>query len=72
METTTQFVSGKTYSARSICDSECVFSIAIASRTKKTITTSEGKRLKVAVRDGVEIVKPMGNYSMAPVIRASV
>lgn len=72
------FETGKTYSTRSICDSECIYSITIAKRTAKTITTTEGKLLRIAVQrqqggpdhDGVETVKPNGSYSMCAIIRA--
>lgn len=67
---TNTFEAGKTYSTRSICDSECVVAITIASRTAKFVTTTAGKRLGVSVYDGAEQVKPWGSYSMAPIISA--
>lgn len=66
-----QFEVGKTYSTRSACDHDCIISITVASRTAKTIRTTEGKTLRPSVYDGAEMVKPFGSYSMAPVIRAS-
>lgn len=66
-----QFQTGKTYSTRSICDHNCIFSITVAARTAKTIRTSDGKTLRVGVYDNAEFVRPLGNYSMAPIIRAN-
>jgi len=34
------------------------------------VTTTEGKRLGVAIWNGVEQVKPHGNYSMCAIIGA--
>lgn len=65
------FLSGKTYNTRSIADADCIFSITIAKRTAKTITTTDGKTLRIGVRDDAEFVKPLGSYSMAPTIRAT-
>lgn len=70
MENVIKFETGKTYKTRSVCDSDCVIEITIAKRTAKTIITTEGKRLRVAVWEGVESVKPWGSYSMAPIVRA--
>ncbi|AZO67669.1 hypothetical protein [Mesorhizobium sp. M6A.T.Cr.TU.016.01.1.1] len=67
----TSFEAGKTYKTRSICDSNCWFSITVASRTAKTIKTEKGKTLRIGSYDGAEFVKPMGSYSMAPIIRAA-
>jgi hypothetical protein len=63
---------GQTYSTRSICDYECIYSITIASRTAKTIKTTRGKTLRVSASwDGrAEMVRPNGNYSMAAIITA--
>lgn len=66
-----QFQVGKTYSTRSACDQNCIFSITIASRSAKTVKTSSGKVLRIAEYDGAEFVRPLGSYSMAPIIRAA-
>lgn len=66
-----KFETGKTYTTRSICDYNCIFSITVAKRTAKTITTTDGKTLRVGERDGVEQVFHLGRYSMAPCIRAA-
>lgn len=65
-----KFETGRTYWTRSICDADCRVIVKVASRTAKTITTEDGKRLKVFERDGVESVKPWGSYSMAPIVSA--
>ena len=64
------FETGKTYSTRSICDADCIFSLTVVSRTAKTIKTSDGKSLRIALHEGNEYVMPFGRYSMAPMIRA--
>lgn len=69
---TIRFEKHQTYSTRSVGDYDCVFSITVASRTPKKLKTECGKCLHIGERDGVEFVKPMGNYSMAPIIRARV
>ena len=80
MTTTTNdlaaFQVGRTYSTRSVCDHECIFSITVESRTACFITTAAAKhqpskRLKVNEWDGAETVAPMGQYSMCPIINAS-
>lgn len=69
--TTAQFQTGKTYITRSACDHNCVISVTVAKRTAKTLTTTDGKTLRVGVYDGAEFVKPWGSYSMAPIVRAN-
>ncbi len=64
------FEAGKSYQTRSACDHDCIFSITIASRTAKTVKTAKGQTLRVGTFEGSEFVRPMGNYSMAPIIRA--
>ena len=66
-----QFRTNTTYSTRSICDHNCIFSVTVAKRTDKTMITDEGKRLKIHTYDGVEFVKPHGSYSMAAQIAAT-
>jgi hypothetical protein len=71
----TKFNVGQTYSARSLCDWDCIFSFTIIARTEKTVTVDvHGKRVKrgLTVReDGIERFKPFGSYSMCTVIRAT-
>jgi hypothetical protein len=65
-----QFVVGKTYYTRSICDHDCVWGHSIKSRTAKMVTLGNGKRFRIGVHDGVEFIRPQGNYSMCPILRA--
>lgn len=70
-----KFETGKTYSCRSLCDHECIWSFTVANRTEKTITTTEGKTFKVNTKlseyNQAETVFPLGRYSMAPTLRAN-
>ena len=69
---TEAFEAGKTYWTRSVCDSDCIVSITVDKRTAKTITTTEGKRLRIFTDcDGNEAVRPWGNFSMCPIIDSS-
>ena len=72
-----KFEIGKTYSMRSICDHNCVWTYTVTARTAKTITISDGnKSLKCRVIQktseyrGVETIYPLGQYSMAPSLTA--
>lgn len=66
------FEAGKSYSTRSICDSECIISVHVASRTAKTVKMRNGKVLRIGsyLIDGAEFIKPWGSYSMCPIITA--
>jgi hypothetical protein len=69
-----KFQIGRTYSTRSICDHECIYSFTIKARTAKTVTVDvHGKTVKrgIQVYDGVEQFKPFGTYSMCAIIRAN-
>ena len=69
-----KFEAGKTYSTRSICDSDSSVTVEVISRTAKTIkakTCFGVKTLRVSEWQGVEFVKPWGSYSMAPIVRAA-
>ena len=75
----TKFETNQTYTARSICDYDCVIEITIAKRTAKTITLTNdertnqlalGKQFRITERQDVEQIKPWGSYSMAPVVSA--
>ena len=68
-----KFVVGKTYSTRSIGDSECIFRFTILARTAKTVTIEHnGSRVKrgLSVWNGAERFSPFGKYSFSPSIRA--
>ena len=68
------FKPGNTYTGRSICDHNCIFSAKVLKRTLKTVTVitqNEEKRCKVHLDEsGEEYIFPFGRYSMAPIIRA--
>ena len=70
----TKFKIGQTYSERSLCDYECIFSFTILARTAKSITTDvHGNivRRKVTLDEhGIEHFVPFGRYSMCTVIGA--
>lgn len=66
-----KFEVGGTYWARSACNHDTLIRVTVAKRTAKTITTDEGKRLRVCTKySGHEAVKPWGSYSMCPVVSA--
>jgi hypothetical protein len=73
---TTAFVTGRTYSTRSIGDHECIYSATIVARTAKTVTVQMHGRAEDAIRrgvyvyNGVEQFKPFGSYSMCAIIGA--
>lgn len=68
------FKVGATYSARSLCDYDCIWTWTVTKRTAKFITLAddrgEVRRVGVSVWDGAEIARPFGSYSMAPSIHA--
>lgn len=70
-----KFETGTEYSTRSICDSECVFTVNIIRRTARSVwikdMNGETVRRSIHVLDGVEFFFPYGKYSMAPVIKAT-
>ena len=68
----TTFIVGRTYQTRSIGDHDCIISVTIASRTAKTVKTTDGKsfRLSTYYRDNLEMFMPWGRYSTAPIITA--
>lgn len=43
-----KFEIGKTYSMRSICDHDCVWTYTVTARTAKTITISDGEKVQKA------------------------
>ena len=70
----TKFEIGKTYSMRSICDYNCIWSYKVIARTEKTITIYDGETTKKCriskYSTKCESVYPLGAYSMCPVLRA--
>ena len=71
-----KFEAGKTYTTRSIGDSNMVIAIKVLRRTAKTIWVEGDSLTKPSLRvfewKGVEQVRPWGNYSMAPVVSAEI
>jgi len=68
------FEAGKTYSTRSIGDSNCAVTLSVISRTAKTIkaqTVFGIKTLRISTYGNAEQVSPWGRYSMAPIIDAT-
>lgn len=68
-----QFEAGHTYTCRSVCDYDCVFSFEVTKRTAKTIWIKYMGRVtarRVRVVQGVECCDPHGRYSMSPVLYA--
>lgn len=69
-----KFQTGKTYTTRSIVDSDTTISITVLRRTAKTIYVKGDALTKQALRvwnyNGVEQVAPWGKYSMSPVVSA--
>jgi len=66
------FEIGKEYFARSICDSDCIFTVKIVKRTAKTVTflrNGKEQRTKLFTDDHGEYIAPY-HYSMAPIFRA--
>jgi len=65
----------KSYSTRSICDSNCIWNFEVIKRTAKTVTIFDKmdrveKRCKIHIYDNCEMIYPLGHYSMAPSLRA--
>ncbi len=71
---TIAFEVGKTYTMRSPCDHECIWAYEVVSRTASTIRLRdrEGKArtCRVSLYMGVEQCKPLGSYSMCPILGA--
>lgn len=78
-----QFEVGKTYSMRSICDSNCIWSYIVISRTERTVVLQQLRngepfgdkerfviKKKLSEMRGVESCMPTGTYSMAPILSA--
>ena len=73
-----RFEEGKRYEMRSICDYDCIWSYTVKARTAQTITLIDdhGKELKCRIIKAIsqmnnrEAVRPLGNYSMAPILMA--
>ena len=70
------FAKNQEISTRSVCDNNCIFKAKVLSRTAKFVTVKvegykEPKRCKISIFDEVEVIWPLGSYSMAPIMRAA-
>ena len=73
-----KFEIGKTYSVRSICNHDCVWTYKVVDRTACTVTLKDdgGNTAKFRISKktseyrGAESVYPLGNYSMCPILSA--
>ena len=73
-----KFEIGKTYTMRSACDHNCIWSYTVIDRTAATITAADDKgevkkyriSKKLSEYRNAETVKPLGNYSMSPMLTA--
>ena len=73
-----KFEIGKTYSMRSACNYDCVWTYEVIARTAQMITLKDdfGKITKCRIAKQTseyfkaECVKPLGSYSMAPILVA--
>jgi hypothetical protein len=73
-----KFEVGKRYEMRSICDHDCVWRYTVIARTEKTIwlESKRGEKImcRINTRDTAyfdcECVRPLGTYSMCPILRA--
>lgn len=72
------FEVGKSYSMRSVCNHDCVWTYKVINRTACTVTlkSTRGEQLtcrinkKLTAWSNTETVLPLGSYSMAPMLRA--
>jgi hypothetical protein len=62
---------------RSACDHDCVWSYTVTDRTAQTVTLSDGKKIikcrivkQLSEYRGAETVRPLGQYSMCPLLSA--
>lgn len=71
------FEIGKTYTMRSACMHDCVWSYTVTARTAQTVTITDGKKVQrcriskqVSQFLNAETIYPLGQYSMAPSLTA--
>lgn len=72
-----KFETGKTYSMRSACMHDCIWSYTVTKRTAQTVTITDGKETKtcrISKRTSehrkAESIYPLGQYSMCPILSA--
>lgn len=70
-----KFEVGQSYSCRSVCDHDCVWTFKIVARTEKTISTECGQKFRINAKltayENVEALYPLGNFSMCPILTAN-
>lgn len=71
------FEIGKTYITKSPCYHNCTWTFTVAKRTTCTVTITDGEKTKrcriikgLSEENGAEAIFPLGQYSMAPILRA--
>ena len=67
----------KSYTMHSPCMHDCEWTFTVIKRTEKTVTLLDGEKTYtcrinkyLSERNEAETVFPLGNYSMAPILRA--
>ena len=72
-----KFEVGGSYSVRSICNHDCVWTYTVIKRTACTVTLEEKGEIitcrinkKTSEYAGTEAVYPKGHYSMCPILTA--
>lgn len=73
-----QFKVGKSYSMRSACDHDCIWTYTVTKRTASTVTIKDKNgnitncriNKKVSEYRNAESIFPMGKYSMCPILSA--
>lgn len=72
-----KFEVGRSYSMKSICDYDCIWTYTVTSRTAQTITITDGKKVqkcridkKISEYRNIETVYPLVKYSMCPSLTA--
>jgi hypothetical protein len=70
-----KFEVGKSYSARSACDHDCIWTWTVTKRTAKRVYLRDGRGKEFycvpsTYNGGPEMASPLGRYSMSPTIYA--
>lgn len=69
-----RFKIGEIYMMRSVCDHDCIWTYKVIARTAKTVTLIDRKKevtkCRIRVWKDCEECKPLGTYSMCPVLCA--
>ena len=74
-----QFKVGKSYSMRSACDHDCIWTYKVVKRTACTVILKDeyGKKITCRINkkqtefSKAECVLPLGSFSMNPILRAN-